>query len=129
MALTWNEGWVARSIHVGPDAPADARHFVRRQLGGEPDVDTEVVDEAELLVSEVITVATLHSGSDEAQVAVTNEHGCVRIEVTDAHRGFALEPYAAALGLRIVDRVAPRWGVDLTKPGKTVWFELGPAAA
>jgi anti-sigma regulatory factor (Ser/Thr protein kinase) len=83
-----------------------------------------LVDEAELLVSEVVTVATLHSGSDEANVAVSTENGCVRIEVTDAHRGFALEPEDAALGLRIVDRVAPRWGVDLTKPGKTVWFEL-----
>ncbi len=44
--------------------------------------------------------------------------------MSDAHRGFGLENDGPGLGLTIVDWVAPRWGVDLSEPGKTVWFEL-----
>jgi len=111
-----------RSVHIGLTAPRDARRFVRQQLDG--DAAMSVVDDAELLVSEVVTVATLSSGSTDALVGVSNEDGHVRVEVSDVHRGFALVPDGAALGLGIVDLVAPRWGVDLSKPGKTVWFEL-----
>lgn len=114
---------VTRSVPVGPDAPADARHFIRDRLD-DRGLDGAVLDDAELLVSEVVTVATLNSGSDRARVSVVADNERVRVEVSDAHRGFALKPDGPGLGLTIVDWVAPRWGVDLSEPGKTVWFEL-----
>ncbi len=117
---------VSRSVPVGPDAPGIARRFVRDELDdlGDHVADGALVDHAELLVSEVVTVATLHSGSEEATVAVVADGKRVRVEVSDAHRGFGLENDGPGLGLTIVDWVAPRWGVDLSEPGKTVWFEL-----
>lgn len=123
-------------VRVGVWAPADARHFVRDELVlADGWIGQDLVDDAELLVSEVVTVATLRSGSDEATVAVAADDCVIRVEVTDAHRGFTSAGSGLdidrdgpdALGLNIVDWVAPRWGVDLSKPGKTVWFELDDA--
>lgn len=123
-------------LHIGLDAPGDARRFVRSTLDTWDD-ETFCAD-AELLVSEVVTVATLQSGSARATVAVAEDDDTIRVEVSDVHRGFALAlaergnrdgaQAASGLGLNIVDWVAPRWGVDLTKPGKTVWFELDATA-
>ena len=119
----------ARSLAIGPMAPRDARRFIRRRLDDEGVLDGHLIDDAELLVSEVVTVATLNSGSDHATVALVSEDDRVRVEVTDAHRGFSLHSDGPGLGLTIVDLVAPRWGVDLSEPGKTVWFELEAASA
>lgn len=144
-----------RRVTCGANAPGDARHFVRgvlhAQLPAEgdgivgartdgSDGSDDVVDRAELLVSEVVTVATRHSSPASATVAVTADLRTVRVEVSDPHRGFApprdeldaiwelgsapTAPGPDGLPLGVVDRLAPRWGVDLTRPGKTVWFEL-----
>jgi anti-sigma regulatory factor (Ser/Thr protein kinase) len=136
-----------RDVVCGMSAPHAARCFVRSTLGewasGDPTMDSAALD-AELLVSEVVTVATMHSGDVEATVLVSAELGTVRVEVTDPYRGFAPEhddfeemlddePSSlvcppGGIGLNIVDRVAARWGVDLSRPGKTVWFELDAVA-
>jgi two-component sensor histidine kinase len=109
-----------------------ARRFVREQLDDSGcDVDTAV-----LLASEVVTNAVLHGRSD-VRVVVLNHGDTARVEVHDdsarsprMHR-FHIES-ATGRGLRLVNSLAVRWGVDAVPSadgeGKVVWFEVGPTS-
>lgn len=122
------------------DSPRDARRFVRRVLD---DLGCqEVAEDAELLVSEVVTNAVLHGGGASTPVRVERIDDGVRIEVVDPGHVFPAEPQEVdlstpgGLGLSIVDNLSDRWGVTPTDQGKVVWFELvesaedgGPSAA
>lgn len=117
--------------HYVAGSPREARRFVRGVLA---DIGHEdLIDDAELLVSEVVTNAVLHGGVAEAPVSVTPVDGGVRIEVVDPADAFPATPVETGLdtpgglGLGIVDNVARRWGVDPTQLGKVVWFELTAA--
>jgi anti-sigma regulatory factor (Ser/Thr protein kinase) len=114
------------------DSVPVARRFVRARLGDGPaDVDT-----ASLLVSEVVTNAILHARTT-VTLTVEVDDQVVRITVRDGSpvrprlRSFA-PTSATGRGLRLLDHLARRWGVDADPAtgGKVVWFELGePAAA
>ena len=105
-------------------APAQARSVVRRLLklwdGGEP------AEIAELLTSELVTNAVVHA-TTEILLRVEANPSLVRVEVSDAGAGLPAirTPDVGGYGLRIVDRLASRWGVDPAGAnGKVVWFEL-----
>ncbi|MEU7412013.1 ATP-binding protein [Streptomyces sp. NPDC042638] len=89
---------------------------------------------AELLTSELVTNALLHTDDDAVLTAVV-EPGGLRVEVRDfvARRP---EPYAPVTdddthgrGLLLVQSLADTWGVRSHGVGKSVWFELGAEAA
>ena len=114
---------------LGRDAttPRAARRFVREAL--EMWNLDDLTDTVMLLVSELVTNAVVHAGSDvEVLVRLTGETACV--EVTDSSE-MAPVPRAARLedqsgrGLALVEAMARRWGVR-PRPGggKTVWFEV-----
>lgn len=109
-------------------SPRDARQFVRRTLIALG--CRTVTDDAELLVSEVVTNAVLHGGVNYAPVTVQRVQQAIRIEVVDPGPSFPAErrpidiSTPGGLGLGIVESVSSRWGVTLSDPGKTVWFEL-----
>jgi anti-sigma regulatory factor (Ser/Thr protein kinase) len=109
-----------------------ARRFARDQLRGS-DCDTET---AALLVSEVVTNAVLHGRSDVLLV-VEDRGASAYVSVSDTSpmpprvHNFAVES-ATGRGLRLVDQLAQRWGVEraASGQGKVVWFEVGePSAA
>lgn len=85
------------------------------------------IDDATLLVSELVTNAILHARSP-VDLVVRKVRTAVRVEVYDEGSGVAqplsseLEPSARGLGL--VQAVATRWGVEDAEVGKTVWFEI-----
>ena len=111
-----------------------ARRFVSEALDGFDD-DGDLTDTVTLLVSELVTNAVLHAGSD-VEVMVQLTATAVRIEVTDASAE-AVSPRAATdeedsgRGLALVGSLARRWGVrPAPGGGKTVWFEVDrPAGA
>jgi len=109
-------------------SPRDARQFVRRTLLAMG--CRSVTEDAELLVSEVVTNAVLHGGVNYAPVAVHRSTGTIRVEVTDPGSVIPAEPAEVdlttpgGLGLGIVDSLSARWGVSPTADGKIVWFEL-----
>jgi anti-sigma regulatory factor (Ser/Thr protein kinase) len=113
------------------DSVPVARRFVQSRL-----VDrTADIDTATLLVSEVVTNAVLHA---RTRVTLTVEVAdeVVRITVRDGSpvqpRIHAFAPTSATgRGLRLLDRLAKRWGVypDPATGGKVVWFEVGDPAA
>lgn len=109
------------------DSVPAARQFVRARLhGAAADVDI-----ATLLVSELVTNAILHARTG---VTVTvEEHGVLAyVAVRDGSpippRIHSFSPTSATgRGLRMLDRLARRWGVDAdpSNGGKVVWFEVG----
>jgi anti-sigma regulatory factor (Ser/Thr protein kinase) len=103
-----------------------ARRFARDELrSSAADVDTVV-----LLVSELVTNAVLHARSD-VLLTVADQGGIARVEVSDASplpprlHNFAVES-ATGRGMKLLDRLAQRWGAVPRKDGgKVVWFEVG----
>jgi anti-sigma regulatory factor (Ser/Thr protein kinase) len=117
-----------------PDSAAEAR----RALGEVSDhLTPRRLEDAQLLVSELVTNAIRHAGLDEAdtiKLVVETGDRALRIEVCDTGRGFELsepEPDPArpsGWGLYLVRELSDRWGVD--RGGQTrVWFELDREAA
>jgi anti-sigma regulatory factor (Ser/Thr protein kinase) len=114
-------------------APRMARHLVAAMLG-ERGCSVEVVDSAELLVSELVTNAIRHAASNVV-VRVELDGGGLLVEVQDDDpsppRLRGPEPDALdGRGIALVDALASRWGVN-TLPddhgramGKVVWFRI-----
>ncbi len=109
-----------------------ARRLLRHQLTGLRNtvVDADLVDAAGLLVSELVTNAVVHARTD-VTLHVMIRHGVLRIEVTDGSPVVPTPRRPSGLagtgrGLQLVDRLANRWGVQKSRGGKTIWFELSP---
>ncbi|MFH8369824.1 SpoIIE family protein phosphatase [Streptomyces sp. NPDC018031] len=129
------QGAPSRRFPDQPESVASARRFVRSALAG---AGSDLVDAAELLVSELVTNAVLHAHT-EVEVSALARDGRIRVGVTDRRpsRGVVLQgghPYAGTgMGLALVEELASRRGVDTGERHKTVWFELGddgpPAAS
>jgi anti-sigma regulatory factor (Ser/Thr protein kinase) len=121
------------SLPPNKNAPGLARNFVVDHGSALPD---DVMNDAELLVSELVSNAVLH-GSPAITLCVDVDPPRIEVGVRDEGKALptpAVEPPPPSLprgrGLVIVDRLANSWGVTPTDPppGKTVWFELGTAA-
>lgn len=91
-------------------------------------------DVAELLTSELVTNALVHTDDDAILTATVSPRG-LRVEVRDfvAQRPRPRMPEAAAdtngRGLVLVESLADAWGVCAHEVGKSVWFELTAARA
>ncbi|MFE2044061.1 ATP-binding protein [Streptomyces sp. NPDC059477] len=89
---------------------------------------------AELLTSELVTNALVHTDRDAVLTAEVSPHG-VRVEVRDfvaqRPRPRAPVPHEGTngRGLALVESLADAWGVRSHGVGKSVWFELGAEAA
>lgn len=115
---------------------AEGRRWAVRQAT-RAHADAEAARTLELLTSEVLTNAVVHTRAHR-RIALHAEcrDDCVRVAVTDPDSTLPLvKPGSAARaggnGMRIVDALASRWGIELHPGrGKTVWFEtaLHPAA-
>ncbi len=110
------------------DAVPRARAFVRSFLGTNHGA---VLADAELVVSELVTNATLH-GVPPVRVRLTDGTDLVRVEVQDrGHNGpLVMRPPSQAMtgrGLAVVAALSSRWGVEPTAgEGKVVWAEILP---
>ncbi|MGW0911495.1 ATP-binding protein [Streptomyces sp. NPDC002784] len=89
---------------------------------------------AELLTSELVTNALVHTDHDAVLTATLGPSG-LRVEVRDfvAHRPRVCVPDADdgthGRGLALVESLADAWGVRPHGVGKAVWFELDAEAA
>jgi len=113
----------------GPSAASAARNAL---LALERKLDSRVLDDIRLLVSELVTNAVRHAeGCGDGQVGldVTIESSRVRVEVADTGEGFEPQPRDDEMsrpggwGLYLVDRIADRWGVVRNRMNR-VWFEI-----
>lgn len=86
----------------------------------------DLVDTAQLLVSEIVTNALVHAGTP-VEVAFSFVDGGLRVEVSDGSphlptpRGYG--PNAGTgRGLTLLQDLVEEWGVLARDQGKTVWF-------
>jgi len=111
-----------------PTSVAEARHrtlsWLFRYAVGE-----QAAEAAVLIVSELVTNAIVHSGSNMVGCVLRLGSGLLRIEVTDQGVGVA-EPAVrkpadddvSGRGLLLVSAVSEAWGVSPALPGgRTVW--------
>jgi anti-sigma regulatory factor (Ser/Thr protein kinase) len=110
------------TLHRTVDAPRQAREIVRRA------VPAERVADAELLVSELITNAVKYGGAGPVELTMENRDGALRCAIRDSGSAGPLPVMQeqsddpGGHGLRLVDHIADRWGVE--KGSTIVWFEL-----
>jgi two-component sensor histidine kinase len=108
------------------ESPAEARRWVRSVLNG---VAPHSIDDACLLVSELVTNAFLYGGGSPALRASLDGDELV-LSVTDESRAHPVpRPLGAAdesggLGLRIVEGLTSSWGVRDVPGGKVVWAHM-----
>jgi anti-sigma regulatory factor (Ser/Thr protein kinase) len=120
----------ARRFPGRPDHVGAARGFVAAALAAWPATQ----ETAQLLVSEVVTNAIVHSASGDhggsVEVRYVLDDHEVYVEVLDA--GGATHPsrhggYSEAVsgrGLTLVESLASSWGVHDHPAGRVVWFRL-----
>ena len=125
---------VARRLTLPLDSASvpHARGFLRESLRDvSVDWNPDVLDDAMLLMSEVVTNALQHAGT-EVDVSVHCTSEWLRVEVTDgspSHPVLRDNPTMAGTGrgIWLLDELAARWGIDPEGVGKVVWFELSPS--
>lgn len=107
-----------------PRAAGLARAEVRRRL---QDWDLpELLDAVELLTSEVVTNALLHTGSSPV-LRLVREPGGVRVLVCDDSPVVPVRRRHSAAattgrGVQLLQDLADDWGCDPQPTGKAVWF-------
>jgi anti-sigma regulatory factor (Ser/Thr protein kinase) len=115
-------------LETGPAAAGQARDQVRTAIKAwDVPVDPDV---AVLLASELVTNAIRHEAGETVTLYITCTYGHFRVDVHDTSRFFPALLDASAddetgRGLMLVDRLAAKWGCDLTPEGKAVYFTLG----
>lgn len=121
-------------LELGDDlsAPAQARLAIGESLAGHlPD---ELISDAQLLVSELVTNALHHIG-EHANKAVALEiqlqPDLLTISCWDKGSGFTNKDWELAIndsgrgfGLLIVDRLTSRWGAKIENDRHCVWLEI-----
>nr|WP_246212330.1 ATP-binding protein [Streptomyces abyssomicinicus] len=112
-----------------PRARRALRELVRCDAPGWPQ-DGDVLETAELLTTELVTNALVHTGRG-AVLKVKVDRRRLRVEVRDFVRPRRLpvgqeadEDATCGRGLLLVATLADTWGVRGHALGKSVWFEL-----
>ncbi len=107
-----------------------ARHLVLDLLGAWR--SPHDVGDAALLVTELVANVVDHvAGEASFSLELSMSEDWLRISVAD---GSALQPVVREFevgaprgrGMRLVEGIADRWGVEDDTDGKRVWFELAP---
>lgn len=113
-----------------PTAPRRARQFLREELTAWG-IGEEVVETAQLCLSEVVTNAVNHAHT-VADVRLSLLEGVLTVLVRDrGGDGEVLEPTREedplavyGRGLMLVEALTDRWGSERDAGGTTVWFAL-----
>lgn len=108
-------------------APRLARVFLRAARC--PRHHATVLDDAELLTSELVTNAVVHGAPPVTLAVECDTSSGMRVRVTDGSSRHPL-PRAArpadvdGRGMALVDLLSAAWGAEPTEHGKEVWFLL-----
>ena len=114
----------------GPEMPHAARAAVHDWLDGR--APASVIQDAQLLVSELVTNSCLHAGGANGapvRIRAGRSNGSLWCEVGDAGRDGVVSRRVPSpvgdggFGLHIVNLVAAQWGVTHGE-GTEVWFTL-----
>jgi serine/threonine-protein kinase RsbW len=139
LTLTESPGPGADSIICTLRVPADASSVgkVRKEIVadlGNRDLPEDLVGEAEIVASELLTNAVRHArplSDGTIRVRWKIRGDVVEVEVTDGGGATVPRPaprtvwLSSGRGLRIVRAMAHEWGVTEDRTGNVVWATLG----
>ncbi|MEU6658790.1 ATP-binding SpoIIE family protein phosphatase [Streptomyces sp. NPDC046821] len=123
--------------------PATAKPATAKPAGEEPQatpgpVRQDLVDNAVLLASELVTNAVVYAGTDITVVCRLEQHPdtgvAVVVEVADRHPSRRVRGGTDArrgepgYGLQLVSALSQAWGVTYRRSEKRVWFRLEASA-
>lgn len=116
-------------LPADPASVTLARHAIRQHLAAAGVTSADVIDTAELLVSELTSNVLKHTGGRPSLRVVVGHH-VIRVEVTDPapallpiERRFDAEAESGR-GLLLVAALAQSWGFGRQADQKLTWFEL-----
>ena len=120
----------SRTLPSRPASFVEARRFVKDAAASA--ASRQVLDDAMLLTSELVTNAVRHAGhaaEDPIEVTVAVDEHNLRVSVMDRGPGFDPNELDArsdegGWGLELVGTLSSRWGVDPGELGNDVWFEI-----
>lgn len=120
---------IRRELPPSPVAPALAREALDGWLSAME--GEQAADDIRAAASEIVANAVRHGrlGDDDVIVLSGIVGNVIRIEVEQPSPVIGAEvqsqgdPGESGIGLRIVDKIAKRWGTDEGPPGR-VWFEV-----
>ena len=121
------------ALASSPDAPAQARAELTAWLRQVP-LDDTLIDDARLLVSELVTNSFRHARiapDQPLRLTMSLRAARLRLELHDAgtdgeveRRPPRVDDRAGGFGLDFIARISSAWGVDRNAHGTTVWLEL-----
>lgn len=129
------EGSLVGDTLLEPDLRTAGRaRRLLRSLGQEWALDDDAVDTAELLLSELVTNALIHTDAP-AELRVLLEDDLLTVTVRDSARAAAGGTTAEVVehddpmrvhgrGLQLVEALSERWGSERDAVGTTAWFAL-----
>src|SRR3954447_7127030 len=125
MSITAPTSEVLLALPARPEAARLARRELATKGLGE-----DLAHTVTLLATEVIANAVRHAGMDPERDRVvffarlSADHA--RVEVGDTGPGFDRDRHGPdeGFGLRILNKLASRWGCERTDQGFRVWFEV-----
>lgn len=113
-----------------PESVAQARRVTTQVIVG---IDEQTLEDVRLIVSELVTNAIKHGPEGRVKLRLRHEGRTIHGEVEDEgtttfgfRRKARLGP-DGGLGLRLVDSLSDRWGVEAGTA--RVWFELRARSA
>ncbi|MFP3914790.1 MAG: ATP-binding protein [Actinomycetota bacterium] len=109
-----------RDFEPEPGSAWEVRRFVEEALAG-----VSRLEDIVLIASELAANVIRHART-EFSVRIRREGEIVRLEVSD---GSSVVPAMEELtestrGLRMVETISERWGIEPSPGGKTVWAEV-----
>lgn len=131
-------GYSARARRRPPYGARGARRLGELALPGAEIVRERLAEDAVLVVSELVTNAVVHAGTDvellcRLEITDGGAVGAVVVEVSDHHPSRAVREEAAeraygtpeyGRGLRLVATLSEAWGITYRTGIKTVWARL-----
>ncbi|MDQ6649584.1 MAG: SpoIIE family protein phosphatase, partial [Actinomycetota bacterium] len=118
------------TTELPPDtsAPGLARRFLIEQLRAWGVAD-DVVETAQVCLSEIVTNAVIHSGTSPRVTISLDERRLLVLVQDSGHAGVPRLQHLAAddiggRGLQLVEALASVWSSERSADGTTVWFEL-----
>lgn len=122
---------LSTNLVVSADGAATrSARAVVRNLCGTAALETDTVETAVLLVTELVSNAIEHGGGTAVvDAALDVDEGRLRVSVVDDDPtlpavGLAAIDAERGRGMLLVDALASRWGAAPKNRGKAVWFEL-----
>jgi anti-sigma regulatory factor (Ser/Thr protein kinase) len=116
------------TLRTGRRAADEARAFLRTARCP-AHVGAAALDDALLLVSELVTNAVRHGAPPLTLRIDCEESSGITVRVSDGEPGLpvlgcAHEQAESGRGMTLVDAISDDWGAEPDAPGKTVWFRL-----